>query len=46
MFDSKCVEVSLLFDMNSERSVLFGSNSRKMPLLFGMNSEKVIIVWQ
>ena len=36
--------MSVLFEMNTEKSVLFGSNSLKVSELFNMNCENVIIV--
>ena len=34
-----------MFDINSEKSVLFGNNSLKKLVVFDMNSEKVFIVY-
>ena len=46
MFGSNSLSVSVLFDINSEKSeVLFTSKPLKVSALFDMNSEKVNIVW-
>ena len=44
LFDSNSLKVSVMFDMNSGKSVYycFGSNSMKVSLSFDMNSGKSV----